>query len=167
MALQFSLCFQKRQAPHVTTCIGKLWLAACSARVSAAPLSKVSTTLFGATVAVAADPGLLPLPSSEDCVESSPDEEAELPAELSERGDALLLQRATDCCRGRLRRYRLRPKQPNRLARTLRRAGMTFPTLSQSWGDWRSGRARHRLTTLPLAPGKARRSSPKEGYGGG
>ena len=33
---------------------------------------------IGATVAVAADPGLLPLPSSEDGVEPSPDEEAEL-----------------------------------------------------------------------------------------
>ena len=32
------------------------WLAACSARVWEAPTSKVSTTLLGATVAVAADP---------------------------------------------------------------------------------------------------------------
>ena len=31
--LHFNLCFQKRQEPHVLTCIGKLWLAACSARV--------------------------------------------------------------------------------------------------------------------------------------
>ena len=87
-ALHFTLCFQKRQGPHVLTCIGKLWLAACSARVWEAPTSKVSTTLLGATFAVAADPGLLPLPSSEDCVEPSPDEETELPAELPERGDA-------------------------------------------------------------------------------
>ena len=92
-ALHFTLCFQKRQGPHVLTCIGKLWLAACSARVWEAPTSKVSTTLLGATFAVAADPGLLPLPSSEDCVEPSPDEEAELLAEPSDsdtaaRGDA-------------------------------------------------------------------------------
>ena len=92
-ALHFTLCFQKRQGPHVLTCIGKLWLAACSARVWEAPTSNVSTTLLGATVAVAADPGLLPLPSSEDCVEPSPDEEAELLAEPSDsdtaaRGDA-------------------------------------------------------------------------------
>ena len=48
---------------------------------------------IGATVAVAADPGLLPLPSSEDGVEPSPDDEAELLAEPSDsdtaaRGDA-------------------------------------------------------------------------------
>jgi hypothetical protein len=70
-----------------------LWLAACSSRVWEASTSKVSTTLLGATVAVAADPGLLPLPSSEDCVEPSPDEEAELLPEPSDsdtaaRGDA-------------------------------------------------------------------------------
>ena len=66
------------------------WLAACSARVWEAPTSKVSTTLLGATVAVAADPGLLPLPSSEDCVEPSPDEEAELLAEPSASDTAAL-----------------------------------------------------------------------------
>ena len=49
--------------------------------------------MLWATVAVAADPGLLPLPSSEDCDEPSPDEEAELLAEPSDwdtaaRGDA-------------------------------------------------------------------------------
>lgn len=92
-ALHFTLCFQKRQGPHVLTCIGKLWLAACSSKVWEASPSKVSTTLLGATVAVAADPGLLPLPSSEDCVEPSPDEEAELLPEPSDsdtaaRGDA-------------------------------------------------------------------------------
>ena len=64
-----------------------------SARVWEASTSKVSTTLLGATVAVEADPGLLPLPSSEDCVEPSPDEEAEQRAEPSDsdtaaRGDA-------------------------------------------------------------------------------
>ena len=83
-ALHLTLCFQKRQAPHVATCIGKLWLAACSARVSAAPLSKVSTTLFGATVAVAADPGLLLL------LPSSSDEEATLLAEPSASDTAAL-----------------------------------------------------------------------------
>jgi len=67
-----------------------LWLAACSARVWEAPTSKVSTTLLGATFAVAADPGLLPLPSSEDCVEPSPDEEAELLAEPSASDTAAL-----------------------------------------------------------------------------
>ena len=89
-ALHFTLCFQKRQGPHVLTCIGKLWLAACSARVWEAPTSKVSTTLLGATFAVAADPGLLPLPSSEDCVEPSPDEEADLLAEPSASDTAAL-----------------------------------------------------------------------------
>ena len=46
--------------------------------------------MLGATVAVAADPGLLPLPSSEDCVEPSPDEEAELLAEPSASDTAAL-----------------------------------------------------------------------------
>ena len=49
--------------------------------------------MLGATVAVAADPGLLPPPSSEDCVEPSPLEEAALLPEPSDsdtaaRGDA-------------------------------------------------------------------------------
>merc|ERR1712102_178982 len=56
-ALHFSLCFQKRQAPHCPTCIGKLWLAACSAKVCRAPPSNVSTTLLESTFAVAAVPG--------------------------------------------------------------------------------------------------------------
>ena len=100
-ALHFTLCFQKRQGPHVLTCIGKLWLAACSSKVWEASPSKVSTTLLGATVAVAADPGLLPLPSSEDCVEPSPDEEAELLPEPSDsdtaaRGDAFAVAAASE-----------------------------------------------------------------------
>ena len=88
--LHFTLCFQKRQGPHVLTCIGKLWLAACSSRVWEASTSKVSTTLLGATDAVAADPGLLPLPSSEDCVEPSPDELLPEPSDsdTAARGDA-------------------------------------------------------------------------------
>ena len=65
------------------TCIGKLWLAACSSKVWEASASKVSTTLLGATVAVAADPGLLPL-SSSDCGAPSPDEAAELRPEPSD-----------------------------------------------------------------------------------
>ena len=89
-ALHTHLRFQKRQRPHVLTCIGKLWLAACSARVWEAPTSKVSTTLLGATFAVATDPGLLPLPSSEDCVEPPPDEEAELLAESPASDTAVL-----------------------------------------------------------------------------
>ena len=89
------LCFQKRQGPHVKTCVGKSWLAACSARVWS-DTSKISAHLLGATVAAAADPGLLPLPSSEDCVEPSPDEEAELLPEPSDsdtaaRGDAFVV----------------------------------------------------------------------------
>jgi hypothetical protein len=40
-------------------------------------------TLLGASVAVAADPGLLPLPSSEDCVEQS-----DLDTDTAARGDA-------------------------------------------------------------------------------
>jgi len=63
-----------------------LWLAACSAKVWEASTSKVSTTLLESTFAVAAVPGLLPLPSSEDCVEPFPDEEAELLAEPSASG---------------------------------------------------------------------------------
>ena len=87
-----TLCFQNRQGPHVLTCIGKLWLAACSSKVWEASTAKVSTNLLGATVAVAGDPGLLPLPSS--CVKSSPDEEAELLPEPSDsdkaaRGDGV------------------------------------------------------------------------------
>ena len=89
-ALHFTLCFQKRQGPHVLTCSGKLWLAACSSRVWEASTSKVSTTSFGATVAVAADPGLMSLPSSANCVEPSPDEEAELLAEPSASDTAAL-----------------------------------------------------------------------------
>ena len=46
--------------------------------------------MLGATFAVAADPGLLPLPSSEDCVEPSPDEETELLAEPSASDTAAL-----------------------------------------------------------------------------
>ena len=71
-ALHFSLCFQKRQAPHCLTCIGKLWLAACSAKVCDLSTSKVSTTCLESTFAVAAVPGSLALPSSEDSLELFP-----------------------------------------------------------------------------------------------
>ena len=71
-ALHFSLCFQKRQAPHCPTCTGKLWLAACSAKVCEAPTSNVSKTLPGSTFAVAAVPASLTLPSSEDSPEHFP-----------------------------------------------------------------------------------------------
>ena len=61
------------------TCIGKLWLAACSAKVCEAPTSNVSTTLLVSTFAVAAStfavaavPGSLTLPSSEDSPEHFP-----------------------------------------------------------------------------------------------
>ena len=67
-----------------------MWLAACSAKVWEASTSKVSTTLLESTFAVAAVPGLLPLPSSEDCVEPSPGEEAELLAEPSASDTAAL-----------------------------------------------------------------------------
>ena len=76
LALHFCLCCQKRQAPHCLTCIGKLWLAACFAKVCEAPRSNVSTTLLVSTFAVAAStfavasvPGSLTLPSSEDSPE--------------------------------------------------------------------------------------------------
>ena len=81
-ALHFSLCFQKRHGPHCLTCIGKLWLAACSSKVCDASASNVSTTLLESTFAVAAGPGLLPLPCSENSVEHVPFEEAEMLSEL-------------------------------------------------------------------------------------
>jgi len=49
-----------------------LWLAACSAKVWEASPSKVSTTLLESTFAVAAVPGSLTLPSSEDSPEHFP-----------------------------------------------------------------------------------------------
>ena len=71
-ALHFALCFQKRQALQCLTCIGKLWLAACSAKVCDLSTSKVSTTGLEATFAVAAVPGSLALPASEDTLELFP-----------------------------------------------------------------------------------------------
>ena len=83
-ALNFSLCFQKRQASHVPTCIGKLWLAACSARVCVAPTSNVSENFLVGAFAVAAVPVSPTPPSSEDSPEHFPDKEpsAEVSAAL-------------------------------------------------------------------------------------
>ena len=92
--LHLALCFQKVQGPHLLTCIGKLWLMACSSKVWQAFASKVSTTLLGATFAVASDPGLLPLlavaADLEECVESSSDGAADWRAEPSDSGTAAL-----------------------------------------------------------------------------
>ena len=77
-ALHFSRCFQKWQAPHCPTCIGKLWSATCSAKVCETSTSNVSITLpesafavAASAFAVAAFPGSLTLPSSEDSPEHS------------------------------------------------------------------------------------------------
>ena len=163
--LHFTLCFQKRQGPHVLTCIGKLWLAACSARVWEAPTSKVSTTLLGATFAVAADPGLLPLPSSEDCVESSPDEEAELLAEPSASDTAAFAVAAGS---GLLPRPSSSLSPAAEAAELL--AEMSDSDAAATEAALGEGLAAS-LDDIAAGPRRgasgARRSSPKEGHGGG
>ena len=144
------------------------WLAACSARVWEAPTSKVSTTLLGATVAVAADPLFNGYRQQWPAFVCTLQNDSRWKPRLRPRlvdvpgetlGSLRRIGSSHGSCRRHLapspsirksrahranRRTRLRTPQPtcwpNRLARTLLRTGMPFPTLLQPRRNWRSGR---------------------------
>ena len=132
--------------------------------------------MLGATFAVAADPGLLPLPSSEDCVEPSPDEEAELLAEPSDsdtaaRGDAFAVAAGS----GLLPRPSSSLSPAAEAAELLAEAsGSDAPSLEAvaatealALGEGLAASLENIAAGPRRGASGARRSSPKEGYGGG
>ena len=126
--------------------------------------------MLGATFAVAADPGLLPLPSSEDCVEPSPDEEAELLAEPSASDTAALGDAfAVAAGSGLLPRPSSSLSPAAEAAELLAEASDSDAAATEALALGEGLAAS--LEDIAAGPRRgasgARRSSPKEGHGGG